>query len=107
MITGTGKQTRDFVYVSDVVRANMAAMNRAVTGAFNIGTGKQTSVNTLWRKMKKHTGYGMAERHVPACPGEVMRSALNCRKAARELGWVPKVKLEEGLKKTVRWYKGR
>ncbi len=107
MITGTGKQTRDFVYVGDVVRANMAAMNRAVTGPFNIGTGKETSVNALWRKMKMITDYGMEERHMPSCPGEVMRSALNCKKAAKGLGWTPNMKLDEGLKKTVKWYKSR
>jgi len=104
MITGTGKQTRDFVYVDDVVRANMAAMNRSVVGEFNIGTAKQTSINTIFRKMKKIIGYQLPERHVPSCPGEVMRSALSYKKAQKFLGWEPKVKLEDGLKKTIKWY---
>jgi UDP-glucose 4-epimerase len=107
MITGSGKQTRDFVYVTDVVRANMAAMNRSVVGEFNIGTAKETSVNTIFKKMKKLTGYQMPERHVAAAAGEVMRSALSYKKAQKFLGWEPKVKFDEGLKKTIRWYERR
>jgi len=103
-INGVGDQTRDYVYVEDVVRANMLAMQKNVNGIFNIGTGKETSVNTLFRKIRKIVGADMPERHVPACPGEVMRSALDCRKAVRELGWHPSVGLDDGLRLTVEWY---
>lgn len=104
IINGTGKQTRDYVFVGDVVRANMLAMNSNVAGEFNVGTGKETSVNTLWKSLKKLTGYQLPKRNVPAPPGELMRSALDARKARKYLGWEPKIKLEDGLKKTVAWF---
>ncbi len=104
VINGTGKQTRDYVFVSDIVAAHMLAMEKNVTGTFNIGTGIQTTVNTLFRTINKLTSAKQAETHGPACKGEVMRSALDARKARRELGWTPKVKLDEGLKKTVAWF---
>jgi UDP-glucose 4-epimerase len=104
-ITGSGKQTRDFVYVGDVVRAQMLAMEKKATGIFNIGTGVQTSINHLFRKMNTITQAHQTEVHVAPCPGEVMRSALDARKACRELGWEPQVGLEEGLKRTVDWFR--
>ncbi|TAL50545.1 NAD-dependent epimerase/dehydratase family protein [Patescibacteria group bacterium] len=105
VINGHGKQTRDYVFVSDIVRAHMLAMDKTVTGTFNIGTGIQTSVNSLFSKIKRLTGSKEKEVHGPVCKGEVMRSALDSHKAARELGWKPGVSLEEGLKKTVLWFK--
>jgi UDP-glucose 4-epimerase len=104
-INGNGKQTRDYVYVGDVVRANLLAMNEKINGIFNIGTGRETSVNDLFGKLKKIIGYQLPEKHVPACSGEVMRSSLICKKAAKVLGWQPKVKLDDGLKKTVEWFR--
>jgi UDP-glucose 4-epimerase len=101
-ISGTGKQTRDFVFVEDVVRANMMAMNRRVVGEFNIGTGRQTDINTLFKKMKKITGYELPPRKISEPSGEVMRSALSSRKAKVMLGWEPKTKLDQGLEKTIR-----
>lgn len=103
-ISGTGKQTRDFVYVEDVVRANMMAMNRKAVGEFNVGTGKETDINTLFKKLKKLTGYDLPVRKTTAPAGEVMRSALNAKKARAQLGWAPKVKMEDGLKKTLAWF---
>lgn len=103
-IFGNGKQTRDYVYVDDVVRANLLAMNRAVIGEFNIGTGRETDVNTLFKKMSKLTSYALPALYTPFIPGEMMRSALDARKARQQLGWVPKIKLEEGLEKTVSWF---
>lgn len=104
VITGTGKQSRDFVYVDDVVRANMLAMNQNVVGEFNIGTGKQYSVNSIWKKMKKITGYQLPARHVPEPPGELLHTALDARKARKYLGWEPKVKFDDGLLKTIAWF---
>ncbi len=103
-IFGTGKQTRDYIYVDDIVRANMLAMHRSVMGEINIGTGKETDVNTLCKKMAKLTGYTLPPRYTPCIPGEMMRSSLNARKAKQLLGWVPQVKLDEGLAKTVKWF---
>lgn len=105
VINGSGKQTRDYVFVEDVVRANLAAMKRGVHGIFNVGTGKETDVNAMFRKLKKLTGADIPERHGAACAGEVMRSALDARLAGQVLGWKPKVSLDEGLKRTVEWYK--
>ncbi|MEK7452315.1 MAG: NAD-dependent epimerase/dehydratase family protein [Patescibacteria group bacterium] len=105
LINGTGKQTRDFVFVDDVVRANLFAMQKNVTGVFNIGTGRETDVNTLFRKLSKLTGYKLPACHAPAAKGEVMRSALDARKAKEILAWEPIVKFDEGLKKTVEWFR--
>ena len=104
-IFGDGKQTRDYVYVGDVVRANMLAMKKGVTGIINIGTGKQTSVNQLFRKIKRLTKSTTKEQHAEAPAGEVPKSALVWRKARRVLSWEPKVDLDSGLKKTIAWLK--
>jgi UDP-glucose 4-epimerase len=105
VITGNGKQTRDYVYVGDIVRAHLLAMDKAVNGIYHIGTGKETSVVQLFKKLNVLTSAKQKEVHVAACKGEVMRSALDARKAAKELGWKPEVSLEDGLKKTVLWFK--
>ncbi len=103
-IFGSGKQTRDYVYVEDVVHANMLAMDRAVVGTFNIGTGRETSVNSLFKKIKSMTAYQLPVRFTSPIEGEMMRSALDAKKARRELGWEAKTRLDEGLKKTVKWF---
>lgn len=105
VINGTGKQTRDFVYVGDVVRANLLAAQSNTIGEINIGTGKEISVNALFRKLKGLTGYKLSEQHVKAAAGEVMRSALDARKAKELLNWVPKTSLDDGLKKTVEYFR--
>lgn len=107
VITGSGKQTRDYVYVGDIVRAQMLAMEKNVSGIYHIGTGKETSVNQLFKKINALNSAKQKEVHVPACLGEVMRSALDSRKAARELGWKPEVSLDEGLRRTVEWFRGQ
>ncbi len=104
-IFGDGKQTRDYVYVGDVVRANMYAMKKAASGIYNIGTGRQTNVNQLFRKIKKLTKSTIPETHASAPAGEVPKSALTWRKARRELGWEPKVDIERGLRRTLAWLK--
>lgn len=104
VITGTGKQTRDYVYVGDIVRAHMLAMEKNVTGIYHVGTGVETNVNQLFKKINKLTGDKQKETHVAACQGEVMRSALDARKAKKDLGWTPEVSLDEGLKRTVDWF---
>ncbi len=105
-IFGSGKQTRDYVYVDDVVRANMLAMTSSVVGTFNIGTSKETSVNTLFKKLKSLTNYPLQANYLAVIPGEMMRSCLNAKKAKKALGWEPKTKLDEGLKKTAKWFVG-
>ena len=107
VINGDGKQTRDFVYIDDVVRANMIAMNRKVSGIFNIGTGKQTDINTIFKKLRKILNTDTAEHHGPAAHGEVLRTSLDCKKAKKDLGWSPKTGLDIGLKKTVNFFKSK
>lgn len=103
ILYGTGAQTRDFVFVEDVVRANLLAMQKQVTGIFNIGTGKETDIKTLFRKLKKLAGSDATERYEPTKPGEVMRSALDCRKAREVMGWRPEVRFDDGLRRTWEW----
>lgn len=106
-IFGSGKQTRDFVFVEDAVRAAISAMDHSVSGIFNVGTGKETDVITVFRKLKALTGSQTAETHTAAYSGEVMRSCLDARSARKTLGWTPKISLDEGLKRTVEWLRKR
>lgn len=104
-INGDGKQTRDFVYVEDVVRANMLALKPGITGVFHIGTGVETSVNTLYKTLCSVIGVAQTAPHAPAASGEVRRSALNANLAKRVLSWKPSVTLAEGLRRTVQYTK--
>ncbi|MFA6132011.1 MAG: NAD-dependent epimerase/dehydratase family protein [Patescibacteria group bacterium] len=104
-INGAGTQSRDFVFVEDIVRANMLALTKNVHGIFNLGTGKEVNINQIFRKLKKITNSDLPERHGPPGPGEVFRSALDSRKAAKELAWRPQVRIDDGLQKTVEWFK--
>ena len=100
-INGDGKQTRDYVFVSDVARANLLALEADHVGPINIGTGRETDVNTLFGLLKNLTASSLPEKHHSAKPGEQQRSVLNCERAARVLGWRPQVELKEGLGLTV------
>lgn len=103
-IYGTGMQTRDFVYVGDVVNAAVRAMRSPFIGVVNIATGKESSVNEVYADLAALTGSKLKEKYLPAIKGEQMRSVLDWRKAKKKLGWEPKVNLKEGLKKTVDWH---
>jgi UDP-glucose 4-epimerase len=102
VVFGDGEQTRDFVFVDDVVHANMLAMQGPL-GTFNIGTGVETSLNRLLAAFEHVVGHTVARDYVPARPGEVHRIALDAEKARRELGWRPTVSLEDGLAGTLAW----
>lgn len=106
VINGDGKQTRDYVFVSDVARANLSALQADYVGPLNVGTGKETDVNALFALLKSLTASPLLEKHGPAKPGEQRRSVLNCERAARILGWRPEVELEEGLRRTVEYFGG-
>lgn len=102
IVNGDGLQTRDYVYVEDVAAANLLALERAeVTGVFNIGTGVETSVLDLLERLQRVAGVGGRARHRPPQPGEQRRSALDASLAREQLGWVPHVSLDEGLRLTV------
>lgn len=105
VINGDGEQTRDYVYVDDVVEANMLALNADTSGFFNIGTGIETDVNRIFQLVNKHFGTSWQEVHGLARAGEQKTSSLLCREAEKTLGWKPKVGLEEGIKMTVEWFK--
>ena len=102
VINGDGEQTRDYVYVDDVAEANLRALERHdLSGAVNIGTGVETSVNELFRQIARATDVMAEPRHGPPKPGEQRRSALDSSLAKRLLGWTPRVSLDEGLRRTV------
>jgi UDP-glucose 4-epimerase len=106
-IFGDGAQTRDYVYVGDVVRANVAAVTAAVTGPINIGTGIETSVNQLYGTLAAVANSDRPATYAPARPGEQSRSAIAAGRAERELGWRPQVPLEDGLRRTYEFFKQR
>ena len=100
-VFGDGRQTRDFVYVGDVVAANLRAAEAGVTGAFNIGTGVETSVLDLVGALDRHAAGPWEAEFRPPRPGEVERSVLDPTRARDVLGWAPKVALQEGLERTL------
>lgn len=104
-IFGDGSAKRDYVYVGDVVDAFMRAAQAPTefAGFYNIGTGKQTTVNELHHLIAQATGSSAAASSAPARPGEVAAIALDTSKAANELGWTPAVTLTEGVRQTVAW----
>lgn len=105
IINGAGEQERDFVYVGDIAQANLLAIGRGDGEIFNIGTGVGTSINTVFRLLKKTTGYSGAEIHASAKAGEVFKIYLDASKARNELGWAERVTLEEGLLRTVEYFR--
>ena len=113
-VFGNGEQTRDYVYAGDVAAANYAAATKPLpaTGrldarAFNIGTGIETSVNTLAETLKKVAGASTPIEYAPARAGELARSSLDTSKAQRVLGWSPQMPLGEGLENTFRYFAAR
>jgi UDP-glucose 4-epimerase len=106
-IYGDGGQTRDYVYVGDVVRANLAAVSSQVSGAFNVGTGIETDVNQLYQALAEAAGTTAAPIHGPARAGEQRRSVISAARAARELTWKPQVALGDGLARTYTFFKER
>jgi UDP-glucose 4-epimerase len=104
-IYGDGAQTRDYVYVEDVVAATLAAGGHD-GGVFNVGTGVETSVLDLYEHVQRAAGVERAAEHADARPGELQRSVLDPSLAARELGWRPERSLDEGLAATWAWISG-
>ena len=107
IINGSGKQTRDYVFVGDVVKANLMALKDEQSDIYNIGTGKETNVNELYGMLNKFVGKGQIEKHGPAAPGEQMRSVITSDKLYKKFGWRPSTTIEEGLKKTVEFFKAQ
>jgi UDP-glucose 4-epimerase len=104
-INGSGEQTRDYVYVEDVARANVVALeNEIPSGAYNIGTGVETSVNRLYGLLLEVSGKELPPQHGPSKPGEQLRSSVDTSLADRVLGWRPEVRLPAGLRETFRFF---
>lgn len=101
-IYGTGKQQRDYVFVRDVARANVAALTKAPGESVNIGTGKATDVNRLFKILSKCHGGASNIKYKPLRSGELFRSVLNVSRASRVLGWKARMSLDVGLAETYR-----
>lgn len=106
-IHGSGSDTRDYIHVEDVARANLVALGARRSGHYNIGTGKETDVNTLYRMVAEVLGSSVPAPHGPPRFGDVHRSAVDVGLAARELGWWPAVSLQDGIRRTVEWFMAR
>ncbi len=106
-VNGEGTQTRDYVFVEDVARANLLAAERRHDGALNVGTGVETDVNRIYRVLADAAGVAAPPLHGPAKAGEQRRSCIDPSAAARALGWRPEVSLEAGLARTLDWFRAR
>ncbi|MGH7857110.1 MAG: GDP-mannose 4,6-dehydratase, partial [Candidatus Binatia bacterium] len=104
-INGDGRQTRDYVYVGDVVEVNRKVVASDFVGPLNVGTGRETDVNTLAATLIRLSGARIEPRHGPAKPGEQRRSVLDPSRARTELGWAPRVGLDDGLRSTFDWFR--
>jgi len=106
VVNGDGEQTRDYVYVGDVADAVARAVaSNEATGVVNIGTGVETTVNELYRRLARLTGVDRDAEHGPAKPGEQRRSVLDATHAKALLGWRALSSLDEGLGKTLAWFR--
>ncbi len=107
IINGTGKQTRDFVYVDDVVESIMATIGEDVQGIFNVGTGQESTVNECYAIIKKLTNSSCKDLFGAAKKGEQFRSVLDVTRLREQFGWDPQIPLAEGLKMTVDFFRMR
>lgn len=105
LINGDGKQTRDYVYVFDVVKANVLALGSTENTIYNVATSKETDVNFIFDRINNFAGTGFEEKHGPAKLGEQKRSVLSFEKINKELGWKPDMDIEMGLKETTEYFK--
>lgn len=103
-INGTGEDTRDYVFVEDVAHAFVRAGEHGSGETVNIGTGKETSVNKLFKQMAQAAGFTGEAEYGPPRPGDVPRNALDPRKALKVLEWKPWTPLAEGVKQTIAWF---
>ena len=107
VINGDGLQTRDYVFVGDIVVANVAALGRSGFAAYNVGTGRETTVVDLYRLLAVALRVSRPPVHGPAKPGEQRRSVITSDLLAKDLGVRPRVPLEEGLARTAAWFAAR
>ncbi|HEV8539140.1 MAG TPA: NAD-dependent epimerase/dehydratase family protein [Bacteroidota bacterium] len=105
VINGDGKQTRDYVYVGDVVKANLLALTHDPPAIFNVGTGIETDVNSLFSIIRDYTNSQSMENHGPAKKGEQRRSVIDSSSLLKTFGWKPSVSLHDGLQRTVEYFR--
>jgi UDP-glucose 4-epimerase len=105
VINGDGKQTRDYMYVGDVVQANLHALAYQGSEIFNVGTGIEHDVNFIYRQLARTLRPEALEQHGPAKSGEQMRSVITSEKLYRTVGWRPMTTFEDGLRMTAEWFK--
>ena len=103
VIFGDGYQERDYVYVSDVVEANLLAIDNETSGMYNIGTGKGTSLNEIFLQLSSIVKYDKQPIYEPSRLGDIYKISLDSTKALKELGWKPKVSQRDGLKNTIKY----
>ncbi len=106
-IFGDGAQTRDYVFVEDVVRANAAALDKRLVGGFNVGQGRETDVNMLAHALLKASPTKVEIIYAAARPGEQKRSVIDPAKLTKASGWTAQISVEEGLAKTFQWFAAR
>jgi UDP-glucose 4-epimerase len=104
IINGHGKQTRDYVYVGDVVKANLLTLKDEISDIYNIGTGIETDVNQLFHFINDITKANKEEKHGPTAAGEQLRSVITSDKLFNRFGWRPSTIIEDGLQKTVNYF---
>jgi UDP-glucose 4-epimerase len=107
IINGDGLQTRDYVYVEDVALANALGLEGSANGALNVGTGRETNVVEIAQGLKAALGFTGEIKHGPPAPGEQRRSVIDPSAIGSVLGWRPKVRLDDGLPRTARWFSDR
>lgn len=104
-IFGDGEQTRDFIYVSDVVNANLLLLEKNIVGTFNIATATNISINNLFEKISRISGLDSARLFAPSKYMEIKKSSLSPEKIKKETGWFPKISIDQGLKSTIHSFK--
>ena len=107
IINGDGRQTRDYVFVEDVVNANVVTLNSLSSNIYNVGTGIETSVNQLFEKLNEIAGSKAIEKYGPSPKGEQARSVITSDKLYKEFQWKPSIKIDEGLRKTLESFKSK
>jgi UDP-glucose 4-epimerase len=107
IINGKGNQTRDYVFVGDVVKANLLTLNDEKSEIYNIGTGNETDVNKIFSSLNNFSGGKAVEMHGPAAKGEQQRSVISSEKLFQRFNWRPSVTIEEGLKKTFEYFQSK
>jgi len=107
IINGDGTQTRDYVFVKDVVKANVKVLDDKSSDILNVGTGIETNVNEIFNTLNKIINNGQVEKHGPAALGEQLRSVITSDKFYKKFNWRPSTKLEGGLKETVKFFEAK